>query len=64
MFTRRHYEAIAEVLKQYFAEQDEAIKGADGHRYQSIEGALAAMFSADNSRFDLTRFYKACDPDE
>ena len=62
MFTRRHYEAIAEVLKEYFAAADEAIY--PGGPRPSIEGGLAKMFAADNSRFDFARFYKACDPDE
>jgi|TARA_R110002167_G_scaffold133155_1_gene317880 hypothetical protein len=63
MFTRRHYEAIAEVLKEYFAEQDYA-ETHDIRPRPSIEGALATMFEADNPRFDYVRFYNACEPVE
>lgn len=62
MFTRRHYEAVAKTLRQYFAEQDYATE-THGPR-PSIEGALAMMFEADNPRFDWARFYKACEPVE
>jgi len=62
MFTRRHYEAVAKTLQQYFAEQDYATE-THGPR-PSIEGALAMMFEADNPNFDWGRFYKACEPVE
>ena len=63
MFTRRHYEAVAKTLRQYFAEQDYA-ETHDIRPRPSIEGALATMFEADNPRFDYVRFYNACEPVE
>ena len=54
MFTRRHYEAIAEVLKEYFAEQDYA-ETHDIRPRPSIEGALATMFDEDDNGNELKR---------
>ena len=62
MFTSKHYEAVAKALQQHFADDDEAVK-THGPR-PSIEGTLATMFEADNSRFDSVRFYNACEPVE
>ena len=48
MFSKRHYEAIAEVLM-----------GCD--RYEDIESGLADLFEDDNPRFDRDRFLEACE---
>lgn len=50
MFTKRHYEAIAKVLGEYYKQNN---------TYDGIEGALAVMFYGDNERFDYDRFMKA-----
>ena len=45
--TRKHYKAIAEILRVY---------GASGH----IVGKLAAQFEQWNPGFDRLRFFRAC----
>ena len=66
MFTQRHYEAIAGVLQQHFTEIDERQWDAlpNYGPTPTVERALAAMFKADNPRFDPSRFYRACAPVE
>jgi hypothetical protein len=64
MFTRRHYEAIAEVLQQHSAEQGKRLGLGFQGSFPSIEQHLATMFKADNSRFNPERFYRACEPVE
>tara|TARA_R110002020_G_scaffold11211_1_gene42393 strand:+ start:370 stop:558 length:189 start_codon:yes stop_codon:yes gene_type:complete len=59
MFTRQHYEAIATVIQQYFAEQDYATK-THGPK-PNIVDYMTMMFEADNPRFDTVKFYDACE---
>ena len=72
MFTRRHYVAIAEVLKQYSADEDAWIE-KHGDVWVTADGdtsrprahiKLAQMFAADNPRFDMVKFFDACEPVE
>ena len=58
MFTRRHYVAIAEVLKQ----ATEAEVGRQGLELAKVK--LGLMFAADNPSFDIAKFFDACEPVE
>jgi len=60
MFTRRHYVAIAEVLKQ--AREAEVAAGIGKRELAKVK--LALMFAADNPRFDIEKFFDACEPTE
>jgi hypothetical protein len=62
MFTRRHYEAVAKTLQEYFAAQDYATE-THGPR-PSLEAFFAVMFEDDNPNFSASRFYEACEPVE
>ena len=53
-FSRRHYEAIADVLADVRGQFDEG--GSCQFGVECAADALAAMFAADNSRFDNERF--------
>jgi hypothetical protein len=61
MFAKRHYEAIAAVMKN-------AHPGAMGVENRAVMQwsetckDLAEMFERDNPRFDIIRFMKACKP--
>jgi len=50
MLTRKHYEAIAEVVAR--------IEPIETRRQVSLE--LSNVFAIDNSRFDRQRFREAC----
>lgn len=59
MFTRQHYKAIAEIIRE--AKEDwrggtptELVLG-------TIEERLDSLFAADNPRFDSCRFRDACE---
>lgn len=60
MFTRKHYEAVAEIIKERSKHY------ADMGRYGCANGAgsvgdkLADLFEKDNPRFDRDRFLAAC----
>lgn len=47
--SRKHYEAIATILRQSYAPRD-------------VVKAFADAFAADNPRFDKARFIAACKP--
>jgi hypothetical protein len=49
MFTKKHFEAIAKLIKESNAET----------KY-GVAQDLAELFSEDNPRFDGARFFKAC----
>ena len=58
-FAKRHYFAIAEVIREYNAD-------ANGNVSQRIHATqlrdrLADMFADDNERFNRPRFEKACE---
>jgi len=66
MFTRRHYEAIAEVLQQ---RRERGKRTVDWGAYRNhmewaggsvVEQDLAMMFKEDNPRFNTDRFFLAC----
>ena len=54
IFTRLHYQTIAETLSRYreFAQNSYEVRG--------VIQELASMFSADNPNFNRERFLKAC----
>jgi hypothetical protein len=54
MFTRRHYLAIAEIVR---AEPDPEVR-------ERLAYALIRVFASDNPRFDAGRFREACKPAE
>lgn len=54
--TKKHYEQIAEILREARTTDD------GGEATRSVIGArLADMFKEDNSRFDYGRFMKAAE---
>ena len=63
MFSKRHYQAIADVLK---LSSEENQKSDDNYKFGAlgetriIAHRLAAKFQADNPDFDRERFLKAC----
>jgi hypothetical protein len=60
MFTRRHYKAIAEIIKaNSTAEQTSA-----GNVCNDIAIDLAKYFKKDNSRFNRQKFLDACESDD
>lgn len=63
MFSKRHYEVIAGVIRverDYRRERDILKGGA----VLAVQKELARIFTADNPRFDADRFNKACEPGE
>ena len=69
MFTRQHYKAIAEIIKENavcvpIGESDHEKTDARvmGQKMAGnwISQALADYFAADNPRFDRTKFIEAC----
>lgn len=49
-FTKRHFEAIAEILSGY----------TDSSKVRMLTAELADLFEETNSRFNRERFYTAC----
>lgn len=62
MFTRKHYKAVAEIIKKHYTSNS----GADGttatEQYvcRNIASDLAYYFEQNNSRFDRNKFMAAC----
>jgi len=66
--TKKHYIAVA---AQFSQERTEADRIVDMHAYaftitiiDNLQERIANVFAADNSRFDRTRFYAACEGQE
>ena len=53
MMTRKDYIATAEILKYMSDKMHPAL-------FSKTVGDFAEMFAKDNDRFDVTRFYEAC----
>ncbi len=74
MFQRKHYQAIAEVLrartpvaKSRYRDTNDVFAGDTGQDYREgflLMRDLAVMFTNDNPRFDLARFEVACGHEE
>jgi hypothetical protein len=65
MFARRHYEAIAAVLKaeaQRISINRWTAAPEQRQVFDRIRNTLADAFDDDNADFDRSRFYKACEP--
>ena len=58
MFERRHYNAIAGVLRECSPLDDDYTGGA---RWGVIKETLSKLFMRDNPRFDRFRFEDACE---
>lgn len=58
--TRKHYEQLAKMIRQYRLEDDGTSSGV----IASIADHLACLCEADNPRFDRARFNAACGLDE
>lgn len=61
--SRKHYEAVAEILRNAYVDTREVgdIKGAEAAT--DITHDLATYFENDNSNFDRVRFLNAANPD-
>jgi hypothetical protein len=57
-FARRHYEAIAEIMRRTQSNND----GGGADIWWSIREELTNLFAADNPRFHRSRFKEACEP--
>lgn len=51
MFTKRHYQVIAEVIKAFIVNREDKIRTVD---------AFVKRFKKDNKNFDKEKFMKAC----
>lgn len=61
-FQKRHYEAIAEVIRAIAGEDTSRDLFVQGKRIvmRDVADAFAAHFERDNTRFDRARFIAAC----
>lgn len=57
MFSKRHYEAIAEVVRNAYSLTWD---GSDTDGVALMEEGLADLFANDNPRFDIDKFTAAC----
>lgn len=57
MYTKKHYEATAEIIKRTL--QDPAGLPPSFHHREIVMG-FANYFAADNGRFNRQQFYNAC----
>ena len=55
MMTRKHYEAIAGIVRAYWL-----AKSGSGASMDYLITGLARYFQTDNPNFNETRFYRAC----
>jgi hypothetical protein len=64
MFTRQHYEAIAEMVYDQHQEAnqffDESMRGIAIGIVRHMATSLADYFAKDNPRFDREKFLEAC----
>jgi len=65
MFTRQHYKAIAEIIKEETQDANQPADGLDGlyatrRAGLNIAQRLARYFTKDNLRFDRTKFLITC----
>ncbi len=55
MFSKRHYEAIAELMAKLYAEED-----TSAVKMNVLIGHFSQLLAEDNERFDEIRFRRAC----
>lgn len=62
MFTRRHFEAIAEIIRSNSNIVGESNSFDKGAKYGGacIAQDLSDLFKEDNPQFDESRFFQAC----
>lgn len=60
MMTRKHFEAVARILREERQLQRERPQRTGDQRTTYIASELASLFAADNPRFDRVRFMAAC----
>lgn len=66
MFTRQHFEAIAEILYQYghvVGRNNDFDQGAEW-AVSNVTEELANLFQKDNPRFDRQKFFEAAGVDK
>ena len=61
-FSQRHYEKIADVLRTERLYLDDGKDSKAIYELGRVSIKLAYMFKADNPRFQLDRFHRACQP--
>ena len=64
MFAKRHYEAIARVMREAHPGLSLSDKNPAVWQWSETVKDLAEMFERDNPRFDIVRFMKASRPQE
>lgn len=66
MFSKRHYEALARLIRQTDKHLRPSSANPDvamwDHCMDSLKESMVSEFKADNPRFDAERFNKACEP--
>lgn len=66
MFTKRHYEALAEIIRTFRVDNGASYDAATQEVSDFVRSPLAYTFAMalrrDNPSFDLDRFIKACEP--
>lgn len=62
--TRKHYIAIAEVLRPYVKEADQLQARQMRDMMPNLVCDIANVLKADNSRFDRYKFYATCGIDQ
>lgn len=65
MMTRKHFEAVAEIMRDVDASTvQDPTAYEHGRQFQSavIVGRLADFFATQNPNFDRARFMEACKP--
>jgi len=60
MFTQRHYEEIAKVIKRNFHDAHKGILHSENSNLIGFLVDTMEMFEADNPKFDRARFIDAC----
>lgn len=61
MFTRKHYKAMAEIIRRNTRTMDlDQFGTLDYIRAEDLIDEVSDMFREDNSRFDKDRFVEAC----
>ena len=62
-FERRHYQAIAEVLRECYPRSINADVNNIGKPWWNyIKKRMSVMFANDNPNFDWEKFEEACEP--
>ena len=60
LFAKRHYEAIAAVLRNAYPTSSASFYTSELRQWDEICRDFAEMLEKDNPKFDIIRFMKAC----